>query len=82
MTVRPGFSGQKYISDMGERIKKLREMFPSLDIEVDGGVNLDTVSHAYSHGANILAAASAIFKAESVEGAIEQMKARAKEATQ
>ena len=82
MTVKPGFSGQKYIHGMGDRIKKLREMLPSLDIEVDGGVNLDTASHAYSHGANILAAASAIFKAESIEGAIDQMKTRAKEATQ
>jgi ribulose-phosphate 3-epimerase len=77
MTVHPGFSGQKYIFAMGEKIKRLRSLYPALDIEVDGGVNLDTVSHAYSCGANILAAASAIFSADSIPVAIEDLKKRA-----
>ncbi|HSB46813.1 MAG TPA: ribulose-phosphate 3-epimerase [Candidatus Bilamarchaeum sp.] len=77
MTVHPGFSGQKYIFGMGEKIKKLRSLFPRLDIEVDGGVNLDTARHAYSSGANILAAASAIFSSEDIEGAIAELKRRA-----
>ena len=77
MTVHPGFSGQKYIEDMGERIRKLRSLYPKLDIEVDGGVNMDTVSHAYSSGANILAAASAIFSQPDIKSAIAALKARA-----
>ncbi len=77
MTVRPGYSGQKYIYEMEHKVRKLRELFPKLDIEVDGGVNGETVSHAYSSGANLLAAASAIFAADDIKGAIEHLKKRA-----
>jgi ribulose-phosphate 3-epimerase len=77
MTVHPGFSGQKYIPEMAEKIRRLRKLYPSLDIEVDGGVNLDTIAQAYSAGANILAAASAIFSQPDIKGAIAALKARA-----
>jgi ribulose-phosphate 3-epimerase len=77
MTVRPGFSGQKYIYEMEHKVRKLREMFPKLDIEVDGGVNNETIPHAYASGANLLAAASAIFSSQDVKGAIEHLKKRA-----
>ncbi len=70
MTVHPGFSGQKYLFEMGDKLKTLRRAYPNLDIEVDGGVNLETVRHAYSSGANILAAASAIFSTSDVQTAI------------
>lgn len=79
MTVRPGFSGQKYIYEMEHKVRTLRRMFPSLDIEVDGGVNNETIPHAYSNGANLLAAASAIFDSGDIEGAISQLKKRALE---
>jgi len=78
MTVRPGFSGQKYIFEMEHKVRRLRELYPELDIEVDGGVNNETVGHAYSSGANLLAAASAIFAAKDVKEAIEALKDRAK----
>ena len=77
MTVHPGFSGQKYIMEMGQKIKRLRALYPRLDIEVDGGVNLETAAHAYSAGANILAAASAIFSQPDIKSAIAALKARA-----
>lgn len=77
MTVHPGFSGQKYIYAMEGKLRALREMFPSLDIEVDGGVNNETGPHAYSNGANILAAASALFSSDDIEGAIKELKKRA-----
>ena len=70
MTVHPGFSGQSYIKDMCGKIKQLRKLYPKLDIEVDGGINNETAAHAYSCGANILAAASAIFAAEDTKKAI------------
>jgi ribulose-phosphate 3-epimerase len=79
MTVRPGFSGQTYIYEMEHKVRLLREMFPKLDIEVDGGVNNETVGHAYKSGANLLAAASAIFAAQDIKGAIGDLKNRAKE---
>lgn len=74
MTVHPGFSGQKYIYEMGEKIKKLRTLFPTLDIEVDGGVNKETIHHAFANGANILAAASAIFSSQDIEDALKELK--------
>lgn len=77
MTVRPGFSGQSYMKEMEGRIKELRKRFPSMDIEVDGGVNLDTIGGAYRSGANLLAAASAVFSSPDIKGAIEGLKKRA-----
>ena len=74
MTVHPGFSGQSYIRELESKIKKLRRLRPSLDIEVDGGVNEQTISHAYAAGANVLAAASAIFSSKNIRGAIENLK--------
>jgi len=74
MTVHPGFSGQKYIPEMKDKIARLRFLYPKLDIEVDGGVNLETGRHAYEAGANILAAASYLFSASDMNLAILNMK--------
>jgi ribulose-phosphate 3-epimerase len=74
MTVHPGFSGQKYLQDMEGKIRRLRERYPKLDIEVDGGINPQTISRAYAAGANVLAAASAVFSAEDIEKAVEKLK--------
>jgi len=75
MTVHPGFSGQKYMVEMEKKISALRAKFPKVDIEVDGGVNLETIRGAYAAGANILAAASAIFAAPDKKAAIEKLRA-------
>ena len=61
MSVNPGFGGQKFIPFSIDKIKKLREMAPDIDIEVDGGVNLDNVGELVRAGANILVAGTAVF---------------------
>lgn len=65
MTVNPGFGGQKYISEMTDKIRELRSMVKKrnldLDIEVDGGIKLDNVKKVLAAGANVIVAGSAVF---------------------
>ncbi|MCD7735606.1 MAG: ribulose-phosphate 3-epimerase [Lachnospiraceae bacterium] len=68
MTVNPGFGGQAYIPEMTEKIRTLRrkalDKGYSLDIEVDGGINDQTLRTVLDAGANICVAGSAVFKGE------------------
>jgi ribulose-phosphate 3-epimerase len=83
MTVNPGFSGQKFIQAVVPKIKILHEMVKKraiqVDIEADGGINIETAPLATAAGANVLVAGSAIFKAkEGVEAAIRNLRIAAK----
>lgn len=62
MTVEPGFGGQKFMPDMMEKVIKLRKNYPDIDIEVDGGINLETIKLVKEAGANMIVAGSSIFK--------------------
>ena len=66
MTVEPGFGGQKFIPEVLEKTKKLKELITkknlSVDIEIDGGINFENCSMAKKAGANILVSGSTIFK--------------------
>ena len=61
MSVNPGFGGQKFIPFTIDKIKKLREIAPNVDIEVDGGVNQDNIGELVKAGANVLVAGTAVF---------------------
>ncbi len=67
MTVNPGFGGQAFIPAMCEKIKRLREMIGTrqIDLEVDGGVKPDTAKAVVEAGANVLVAGSAVFNSGS-----------------
>lgn len=66
MTVQPGFGGQKYIPDCTEKIQELRELIRKEDldvnIQVDGGINDDTLETVIKAGANLLVAGSYVFQ--------------------
>src|SRR3989344_1872394 len=63
MSVHPGFSGQKFLHEVLEKVKLLRAKHPDLMIQMDGGVDLQTAPLCVKAGANNLVAASAIFGA-------------------
>ena len=63
MTVNPGFGGQKFIADCVDKIRYIREKMPELDIQVDGGINLENVSVVLDAGANVIVAGSSVFNA-------------------
>lgn len=67
MTVEPGFGGQSFMEDMMPKLKAIRayidESNPTCELEVDGGVNEKTAMICRKHGANVLVAGSAYFKA-------------------
>lgn len=72
MTVNPGFGGQKFIADCVDKIKYIREKAPELDIQVDGGINLDNVSVVLDAGANVIVAGSSVFNAADPTKACEE----------
>ncbi len=81
MTVEPGFGGQSFMSDMMEKIitlkSKLLETGKTVDIQVDGGINEETVAVAAKAGANVFVAGSAVFGADSYEEAISLLRRNA-----
>lgn len=80
MTVMPGFSSQAYIPEVEEKIRALRTRYKDLDIEVDGGINKNTIGRAMRAGANKFAVASAIFSKDSVGEAIRELRRSLEEA--
>ena len=66
MSVYPGFGGQKFISDVLEKIKNLKNLKVkkklNFDIEVDGGINFSNFKSVIEAGANVLVSGTTIFK--------------------
>ena len=66
MSVEPGFGGQKFMPEVLDKTKAVRELINknnlNVDVEIDGGINFDNCSKAKNAGANILVSGSTIFK--------------------
>ena len=66
MTVHPGFGGQKYIPECTDKIKEVRRLISErnldVNLEIDGGVNIDNLKMNLDAGANVIVAGSAVFK--------------------
>ena len=79
MTVEPGFGGQKFMADMMPKVKKLRQMLdkvnPACHLEVDGGVDLNTVVTCKENGADVFVAGSAYFGTQDKKSFTQQMEA-------
>ncbi|KAI9701985.1 MAG: RIBULOSE-phosphate 3-epimerase [Candelina mexicana] len=63
MTVHPGFGGQKFMPSQLPKVTSLRNVYPDLNIEVDGGLAEGTIDQAADAGANVIVAGSAVFGA-------------------
>ncbi len=74
MSVNPGFGGQSFIESVIPKIKKLREMRPNLDIQVDGGVTDKTARIVKEAGANVLVAGSYVFGSPNRKDALQSLR--------
>ncbi|HEY2309884.1 MAG TPA: ribulose-phosphate 3-epimerase [Gaiellaceae bacterium] len=62
MSIHPGYSGQKFMAEALERIRRLRAALPEgVHVQVDGGIDLETIGPAHEAGASLLVAGSAVF---------------------
>ena len=66
MSVEPGFGGKKFMPEVLEKTKKIKQMIErkklDIDIEIDGGINFENCSLAKEAGANVIVSGSTIFK--------------------
>ena len=79
MTVNPGFGGQKFIHSVIPKVKQLSRIIQernlSIEIEIDGGVNEETIIPCVEAGATILVAGSAVYNAPDKGKALQRIKA-------
>ena len=74
MSVHPGWSGQAFIPESVERVRRLRELLPaSMPVQVDGGVGPTNIRELFDAGARLFVAASAIFGGEDPADAYQQL---------
>lgn len=78
MSVFPGFGGQKFIAEVLEKFAQLRKIIDNTGknilLEIDGGVNRETINSVIEAGVDIAVAGSAVFKAKDIKEEIEFLK--------
>jgi len=73
MTVHPGYYGGEFLPPTLDKVKRLRELKPELDIEVDGGIQPHTIEKAKEAGANLFVCGSYLITAENNEERIKRI---------
>lgn len=83
MTVEPGFGGQKFMEDQMEKVQKLVQLRQEhnyhYDIEVDGGINPQTLKTVFANGANVIVAGSAVMGADDISARVKEFAQIAKD---
>ncbi|MGS0687195.1 ribulose-phosphate 3-epimerase [Nakamurella sp. GG22] len=81
MTVEPGFGGQSFMPEMMDKVRRARSLVGTghlrVIVQVDGGINSDTIEQAAGAGADCFVAGSAVYSAEDPALAVEQLRATA-----
>ena len=81
MTVEPGFGGQSFMPEVLPKVREARRLVEAghlrLFLEVDGGINADTIEQAAEAGADVFVAGSAVYGAEDPARAIAALRAQA-----
>lgn len=74
MSVEPGFGGQSFIEESVYKIRRAKELFPDVLIEVDGGINAKTAKKVIDAGVDVIVAGSAILNAADRKHAIDELR--------
>ncbi|PWK83017.1 ribulose-5-phosphate 3-epimerase [Lentzea atacamensis] len=81
MSVEPGFGGQKFMADVLEKVRTARRLVDTghlkLIVEIDGGINADTIEQAAQAGVDCFVAGSAVYDAADPGKAVEALRAQA-----
>ncbi len=85
MSVEPGFGGQDFIREVLGKVRTLRKMVDSGEltilVEIDGGINADTIEAAAEAGVDCFVAGSAVYHADDPDAAVEALRRRAQAAS-
>jgi ribulose-phosphate 3-epimerase len=81
LSVNPGFSGQSFLPEVLPKVSALRHELDKIDhpvwLEIDGGINPNTLALALEAGANVFVAATSIFKhPEGISAGIQQLRSK------
>jgi ribulose-phosphate 3-epimerase len=84
MTVEPGFGGQEFMAEVLPKVREARRRVESghltVAIEVDGGINADTIAQAAAAGADVFVAGSAVYAAGDPDKAVQELRQAARRA--
>jgi ribulose-phosphate 3-epimerase len=77
MSVEPGFGGQAFMPEVLDKVRVAREHGLRVLVEIDGGINMDTIEQAAEAGVDCFVAGSAVYGADDPAAAVERLRARA-----